>query len=95
MSRMYDFSSSNRTKIPFRDLQGVLNGQFQIVTDLFTGICLCLRILSYCKSMFWYLVEIRLGISGWVTISYSKVIFVILYVASGVDTCPDAVIIFP
>ena len=25
MSRVYDFSSSNRTKMPFKDLQGVLN----------------------------------------------------------------------
>ena len=32
--------------------------------------------------------------SGWVTISYSKVISVILYVASEDGVCPDALIMF-
>ena len=46
VSRTYDCSSSTRTKIPFKDLQGVLNDQFHVISDLFTGIYLCLRILS-------------------------------------------------
>ena len=29
MSRVYDPSSSNRTSMPFSDLQGILNAQFQ------------------------------------------------------------------
>ena len=40
MSHVYDFSSSNRTRMPFNDLQGVLNDQFHIISDLFTEICL-------------------------------------------------------
>ena len=32
---MYDRSSSNRTSMPFNDLQGVLNSQFHTVSDLF------------------------------------------------------------
>ena len=43
-------SSLNRTKIPFNDLQGISNDQFQVVSDLFTGISLCLRTLSYNKA---------------------------------------------
>ena len=72
MSHAYDCSPSNRSKIAFNDLQGILNDQFHIVSDLFTGICLCLRTLLYSKAMFWYLVETRFTRSGWVTISYSK-----------------------
>ena len=44
--------------------------------------------------MFWYLVAIRLAISDWVTIAYSKAISVILYVASGVAACSVALITF-
>ena len=51
MSHVYEFSSSNRTRMPFNDLQGILNDQFQIVSDLFTEICLCLRILSYNRAL--------------------------------------------
>ena len=54
MSRVYDFSSSNRTRMPFNDLKGILNDQFHIVSDLFTEICLCLRILSYNRAILCY-----------------------------------------
>ena len=54
----------NRTKIPFNDLQGILNDQFEVESDLFTGICLCLRTQSYNKAMFRYLIEARLARSG-------------------------------
>ena len=40
MPCVYDFSSSNRTSMPFKDLQGVLNAQFQTVPDLLTIIFL-------------------------------------------------------
>ena len=53
-SHVYGFSSSNRTSIPFKDLQGVLNAQFQTVSDLLTIIFLCLRILSYKRAICWY-----------------------------------------
>ena len=33
---MYGFSSSNKTSMPFKDLQGVLNAQFHTVSDLLT-----------------------------------------------------------
>ena len=83
MSHVYDFSSSNRTRIPFNDLQEVLNDQFHIVSDLFTEICLCLRVLSYNRAICWYSDLIDLVRSGRVTISYSKDMSVILYLASG------------
>ena len=85
MFHAYERSSSNRTKMPFRDLQGILNDQFHVVSDLFTGIRLCLRILSYCKAMFWYSSETRLVRPVWVTISYSKDMSEILYLASEDD----------
>ena len=44
VSRAYECSSSNRTKMTFNDLQGVLNDQFHVVSDLFT--------LLYNKAMF-------------------------------------------
>ena len=64
MSRAYDFSSSNRTKMPFNDLQRVLNDQFQVVSDLFTGICPCLRTLLYNKAISSYSVSIDLARVG-------------------------------
>ena len=54
VSHVYDFSFSNRTRMPFNDLQGVLNDQFHVVSDLFTASCLCLRILSYNRAILWY-----------------------------------------
>ena len=36
VSRVYDCSSSNRTSMPFNDLQGILNAQFHTVSDLLT-----------------------------------------------------------
>ena len=69
--------------MPFNDLQGVLNDQFHVVSDLFTGICLCLRILSYNKTISSYSVLIDLARVELVTISYSKEIFEISYLASG------------
>ena len=86
MSLTYDFSSSNRTRMPFSDLQGVLNDQFHIVSNLFTEICLCLRILSYNRAILWHSDLIDLARSGRVTISYSKDMSVILYLASGATT---------
>ena len=83
MSHVYDFSSSNRTRMPFSDLQGILNDQFHVVSDLFTASCLCLRILSYNRAICWYSDLIVLGRSGRLTISYSKDMSVILYLASG------------
>ena len=80
---MYDRSSSNRTSMPFSDLQGVLNAQFQTVSDLLTIIFLCLRTLSYSRAICWYLDLIDLVRLGLVTISYSKDMSVILYFASG------------
>ena len=59
--------TSDRSEIPFRDLEGVLNDQFHVMSDLFTGICLCLRTLSYNKTMSWYSPEIWLKRFGWVT----------------------------
>ena len=50
--------------MPFSDLQGVLNDQFHIVSDLFTEICLCLRILSYNRAILWYSGLIDLPRSG-------------------------------
>ena len=64
MSHVYDFSSSNGTRMPFNDLQGILNDQFYIVSDLFTASCLCLRILSYDRAILWYSDLIDLARSG-------------------------------
>ena len=86
MSHVYDCSSSNRTKMPFNDLHGVLNDQFHVVSDLFTGIFLCLRILPYNKTISSYSVLIDLARVELVTISYSKEIFEISYLASGEAT---------
>ena len=72
--------------MPFSHLQGVLNDQFQVVSDLFTLICLCLRTLSYNRTICWYSSEICLAMLGLVTISYSKEIFEISYLASGAAT---------
>ena len=83
MYRVYNCSASNRTRIPFKDLQGVLNDQLHVVSDLLTGICLSLRTLSYCKTMFWYSIVILLVRSGWVMTTYSKDTSVIFYMASG------------
>ena len=71
--------------MPFNDLQGVLNDQFQfqVVSDLSTSTHLCLRILSYNRTMFWYSSEICLARVELVTISYSKDIFETTYFASG------------
>ena len=72
--------------MPFSELQGVLNDQFHIVSDLFTGICLCLRILSYSRTISSYSALIDLARVELVTISYSKEIFEISYLASGDPT---------
>ena len=69
--------------MPFNDLQGILNAQFHTVSDLLTIIFLCLRILSYKRAICWYSDLIDLMRLGRVTISYSKDMSVILYVASG------------
>ena len=66
----------------FRDIQGRLNDQFQVVSDLFTGISLCLKLLSYSEAMFWYSTEMWLARSWWATISYSKDMSEISYLAS-------------
>ena len=79
----YDCSALNRTRIPFKDLQVVLNDQLHVISDLFTGICLFLRTLSYSKAMLWYSIVICLVRSGWVIISYSKDTSAIIYLASG------------
>ena len=65
-----------------------LQGQFHVVSDLFTGICLSLRILSYSKTMLLYSNSIRLARSGWVTISYSIDTSSILYLAFGLGGDP-------
>ena len=83
MSHVYNCSALNRTKIPFKDLQVILNDQFYVVSDSFTGICLCLRTLSYSKTMLWYSTMIHLARSGWVIISYSKDTSTIIYLVSG------------
>ena len=83
MSHAHDCSASNTTKTPFKNLQGVLNDQLYAVTDLSTGICLSLRRLLYAKAMLWYSIVIHLARSGWEMISYSKDMFVILYLVSG------------
>ena len=83
MSSLYDSLDSNRTRIPFNDLEDVLNDQLHVVSNLFTGICLFLRILLYGKARPWYSITIELARSGWVAISYSKDTSVILYLASG------------
>ena len=67
----------------FNDLQGLLNDRFHVVSDLFTGICLCLRILSYNRIISSYSVLIDLARVELLTISYSKEIFEITYFASG------------
>ena len=64
MSLMYGFSSSNRTSMPFKDLQGMLNEQIYTISDLSTGICLCLRILSYNETILSYSVLIDLARVG-------------------------------
>ena len=70
--------------MPFNDLQGILNGQFQVVFNLFTEICLCLRILSYNKTISSsYSALIELARVECVMISYSKKIFEISYLTSG------------
>ena len=84
----------NRTKIPFNDLQVVLNDQLHDVSDLFTRICMFLISLSYNKTMLRHSSEMFFAKSSRVTISYSKVISSILYVASEVRTYPDALITF-
>ena len=91
MSRVYDPSSSNRTSMPFSDLQGILNAQFQTVSFLLTVIFLCLRILSYSRAICSYSDLIDLARLGRVVISYSKNMSVILYFASGTfgDDTPD------
>ena len=66
----------------FGDLQGLLNDQFHVVSDLFTGIRLCLRTLSYNIIMFCYSSETHPARSGWVTILYSKDMSKISYLAS-------------
>ena len=68
---------------PSKDLQGVWNDQLHVVSDLSTGICLSLRSLSYGNAILWYSIRICLMGSGWVMISYSKDMSVILYLASG------------
>ena len=90
---MYGFSSSNRTKIPFNDLQGVLNDQFHAVSDLFTGIRLCLGTLLYNKAILWYSPATDFARVELVTISYSKEIFEILYLASAVAGDATSVVI--
>ena len=40
MSHVYGVSSSNRTSMPFSDLQGILNAQFHTVSFLLTIIFL-------------------------------------------------------
>ena len=69
--------------MPFNDLQGVLSDQFYVISDLFTGICLCLRILSYNRIISSYSVLIDLARVELVKISYSRDIFEITYLASG------------
>ena len=69
--------------MPFKDLQGVLNDQFHVISDLFTASCLCLRILSYNRTISSYSVLIDRARVELVTISYSKEIFEISYLASG------------
>ena len=86
VSHVYGFSSSNRTKMPFNDLQGVLNDQFHVVSNLFTPICLCWSILSYNRAILWYLSKIPFARVGRVTISYSKDMSEILYLVSGEAT---------
>ena len=82
MSHAYDCSASNRTKIPAKDLQVILNDQLHVISDLFTGTCLSLRTLSYGKAMLWYSVKTCLQRSGLVTISYSNDMSQILYLVS-------------
>ena len=81
------------TKLPFKDLQVVLNDQVHVVSDLFTGICLSLKTLSYGKTMHWYSIEIPLARSGWVTISYSEGTSLILYLAPSFGGDPGNMII--
>ena len=88
MSPVYHCSALNRTKITFQDLQGVLNDQFHVVSDLLSGICLSLRTISYGKAMLWNYIVICLVRSGWLMISYSKDMSVILYLASGFSDDP-------
>ena len=64
MSHVYGFSSSNRTSMPFKDLQGMLNDQFHIVYDLLSIISLCPRILSYSRAICSYSDLIDLARSG-------------------------------
>ena len=75
--------SFKKTKIPFKDLQGVLNDQLHVISNLFTGICLSLRTLSYSKVMLWYSIEICLARSSWLMISYSYDTSAILYLVFG------------
>ena len=93
MSHVYDRSSSNRTSMPFNDLQGILNAQYHTVSDLLTILFLCLRILSYNRAICWYSDLIDLERSGRVVILYSKDMSVMLYFASGTfsDDTPDLV----
>ena len=88
MSHVYDCSPLNRTKIPFKDLQDILNDQFHIVSNLFTGICLPLRTLSYGKAMLLYSITILLARSDWVTILSSKDTSAILYLVFGFGDDP-------
>ena len=83
MAHAYNCSASNRTKIPFKDLQDVLSNQLHVVFDLFTRICLSLITLSYSNAMLLYFVVMCLARSGWVMISYFNDTSVILYLASG------------
>ena len=79
--------------MPFSDLQGILNAQFQTLSFLLAIIFLCLRILSYSRAICWYLDLIDLVRSGCLAISYSKDMSVILYFTSGTfgDDTPDLV----
>ena len=83
MSHLYNCSALNRARISFKDLQGILNDQLYVTSDLFTGICLSLRTLLYGKTMLWHSIVICLVRSGWVMISYSNDMSMILYLASG------------
>ena len=64
MSHKYGFSSSNRTRMPFNDLQVSLNDQFYFVSNLFTGIWLCWITLSYNSTILSYSDLMNLARSG-------------------------------
>ena len=83
MSRAYDCFASNRTKMPIKDLQAILNGQFHVIFDLFTGIHLFLTTLSYGKNMLWYSFHRNTPFEIWIMISYSKDTSANMYLASG------------